>query len=440
MMPVAAYESTFNDLEKTLRGVGPSWVHDMRKTALGKFKEIGFPTLRDEEWRATRVKPIADMTFATADRYRPGSFRVEDLSRLTFDDAGCRRLVFVDGHFAPDLSNLGELPEGILLGSLTEVLERHPALLEPFLGKFAAVEAQAFVALNTAFVRDGAFVFLQDNIVADAPIHVVFASSANNGAVVAHPRVLVVAGRGSKLSLIESYVGEGEGVYFNNVVSEIVCGKDAEVTHCKLQREGPSAFHIATQHTHIGQNGRFSTENISMGARLVRNDVYSILAGEGIDCRVDGLYLGSRRQHIDNHTFIRHAKPNCHSFEMYKGILNGKARGVFNGKIYVDQDAQKTDAKQANNCILLSDDARISTNPQLEIFADDVKCTHGATVGQLDDNAVFYLRSRGITDELARQMLIYAFAAEVLGRISIDKVRNRLESDLYRWLSSAPNV
>jgi len=213
-----------------------------------------------------------------------------------------------------------------------------------------------------------------------------------------------------------------------------VCGENADVTHCKLQREARSAFHIATQHALLASNSRFSTENVSIGGALVRADINSTLDGEGIDCRIDGLYLAGERQHVDNHTVIRHAKPHCHSFELYKGILNGHARGVFNGKIFVDPDAQKTDAKQSNNCMLLSDNARISTQPQLEIFADDVKCTHGATVGQLDEDAVFYMRSRGIEAAEARHILVYAFAAEVIERIKVDAVRTRLGDDLFDWL------
>jgi Fe-S cluster assembly protein SufD len=270
----------------------------------------------------------------------------------------------------------------------------------------------------------------------------VYASTGDGEATVSHPRTLVVAGDNSRVSVVESFFGAhaAEGVYLTNHVSEFFCGDNAEINHCKLQRESSRAYHVSAQQARVDRYGRFNSENISLGAALARNDVDATLDGEGIDCRLDGLYLASHRQHVDNHTFIRHAKPHCHSFEMYKGILDGKSRGVFNGRIFVNREAQKTDAKQANNCLLLSDDARINTNPQLEIFADDVKCTHGATVGQLDEDAVFYLRSRGIPDELARHTLIYAFAAEVFGRIKVGAVRERLEADLYDWLSAAPNI
>jgi Fe-S cluster assembly protein SufD len=441
-MSVELYENTFNELETTLSAVGPKWVHGLRTAGLTKFKSQGFPTLRDEEWRFTRVRPIAGSAFTPVEAYQPDRLTVGRILERTFDDGDCRRLVFVDGHFAPDLSRIGELPEGILLGSLADALEQHPQIVEPYLGRIANIDTQPFTALNTAFLRDGALVFLQGNITVDDPIHIVYASTGDGEATVSHPRTLVVAGDNSRVTVVESYIGsqDTDGVYFTNAVSEFYCGDNAEISHCKLQRESRRAYHVAAQQTMVARNGRFSTENISIGGGLVRNDIGSILDGEGIDCRVDGLYLATRRQHVDNHTLIRHIKPRCHSFELYKGILDGKSRGVFNGKIYVDPNAQKTDAKQSNNCILLSEDARINTNPQLEIFADDVKCTHGATVGQLDEEAVFYLRSRGIPDEQARHMLIYAFAAEVFERIAVEQVRGRLEADLYDWLSAAPGI
>ena len=441
-MSVELYEKTFYDIEPELGKVGPKWVHKLRRAGLEMFKTQGFPTLRDESWRNTRVRPIAGTSFTPVNEPRKGTLDAGRIQECTFDDADCRRLVFVDGHYAPELSRIGDLPEGILLGSLSDVLEEHPAFLKPYLGKRADIERHTFAALNTAFIRDGALVFMQGNININDPIHIVYASTGDGEATVSHPRTLVVAGDNSRVSVVESFFGAhtADGMYLTNHVSELFCGDNAEINHCKIQRESPRAYHVSAQQARVDRHGRFNSENISLGAALARNDVEATLDGEGIDCRLDGLYLATRRQHVDNHTFIRHAKPHCHSFEMYKGILDGKSRGVFNGRIFVNQEAQKTDAKQSNDCLLLSDDARINTNPQLEIFADDVKCTHGATVGQLDEDAVFYLRSRGIPDESARHMLIYAFAAEVFGRINVDQVRERLEADLYDWLSTAPNI
>jgi Fe-S cluster assembly protein SufD len=248
---------------------------------------------------------------------------------------------------------------------------------------------------------------------------------------------VIVAGKNSDAVVIESFVGLGEGAYFTNAVAQIDVAENAGLRHYKIQRESKDAFHVAFQHATLARSARFSTLNVTMGGSLVRNDVHTILNGEGIDARVDGLYLAGDRQHVDNHTYIRHAQPHCHSFELYKGILDDKARGVFNGRIYVDPVAQKTDAKQENNCMLLSDEARINSNPQLEIFADDVKCTHGAAIGKTDDTAVFYLRSRGIPYEEARDLMVYAFASEVFNRVEIEPLKVRLEADLFDWLEAS---
>ncbi len=431
MPGVEHYEKTFARLEPALASNGPEWLHGLRRRGIDNFTRLGFPGLRHEAWRGTRVRPIADRDFATVDEYAPNGFTVEALKKTTFEDDDCPRIVLVDGHYAPELSSVSNLPDGVVLTSLAHAMAETPELVEPHLGKLARADENAFVAMNTAFIRDGVFLSIPDNTVVKEPIHIAFASTRSD--TMSHPRVLIVAGRSSQATIVESYVGTGSG-YLTNAVTEIVCGENTVISHCKLQRESTTAFHVATQESIVDSNSHFSTENVSIGGALVRNDINSVLDGEGIDCRMDGLYLATDRQHVDNHTFIRHARPNCHSFELYKGILNGKARAVFNGKIYVDQDAQKTDAKQANNCILLSDDARINTQPQLEIFADDVKCTHGATIGQLDEDAVFYMRTRGISIADARNILVYAFAAEVLERVKVDRIRERLEADLFGWL------
>ena len=424
------YKKTFDEIAPTFGG--PDWLRDLRRGGLETFKELGFPTMRNEDWRFTRVKPLQERDFRLVDSYKPNGVTVEWINEATFDDAGCHRIVIVDGHFAENLSHVCELPGGVRLCNLASALAETPEMLEPYLGKAVESSHNAFVALNTAFVNDGVFLFVPDNVRVEQPIHMSFV--ANDSNVVSHPRILVVAGKSAEVTIVESYIGNG-GEHFRNVVSEFFCDQNANVNHCKLQRESLSTFHIAMQQANLSSNSVFSTENISIGGALVRNDVNSHLAGQGIDCRVDGLYLADERQHVDNHTFIRHAEPHSHSFELYKGILNGKARGVFNGRIFVDPDAQKTDAKQENHCILLSDDARINTNPQLEIFADDVKCTHGATIGQLDENSIFYMRSRGIDRVHAQHILIYAFAAEVIERIKVDGIRERLEVDLFWWLS-----
>ncbi len=431
-MAIETYTAQFKAIEGQLSAVGPQSLHALRKRSLEAFTSLGFPGLRHENWRGTRVKPIAEIDFGLAQA--PVDDTESLITRDTFDDHGCYRAVVVNGQFSPTLSRLPQ-SDGVIALSLSDALATHPHMVEPFLGSNVDLTDNAFAAWNTAFVSDGVFLHIASGKSLDKPLHVVFVSVADQHATVAHPRLVVVAEDNADCTLIESHVGTGQ--YLNNVVSEFHCGKNANVVHTKLQREQESSFHIATQAARLERDARFSTESVSLGGSLVRNDIYSHLDGEGIDCRVDGLYLASGTQHVDNHTYIRHAQPNCHSFELYKGILDGRARAVFNGRINVDQDAQKTDAKQSNSCILLSDNARINTNPQLEIFADDVKCTHGATVGQLDENSVYYMQARGIPKQEARQMLVHAFANEVLERITVAPVRERLESDLYSWLGEA---
>jgi Fe-S cluster assembly protein SufD len=431
MPGVTSYESTFAELEPRLKKEDPAWVHDLRRAGLDGFRALGFPSLREEEWRFTRTRPIAEVDFRPA----ASSSSVDEAAIVsrTFDDSHCDRLVFVNGHPAPSLSRISK-QRGVWMGPLSRALGERGDRVRALLGKHVDLKTQRFAALNTAFWSDGMYVEVADAVVLERPIHVVHVTVPGAAPTMTHPRLVVVADRSAEVTLIESYIALDDAPYFTNSVCEMVCGDNASITHWKVQRESTRAFHIAMQHATLGNNARFSTMNISMGGVLVRNDVHTILDGEGIDARVDGLYLAGGRQHVDNHTFIRHAKPHCHSFELYKGILDGHSRGVFNGRIYVDPAAQKTDAKQENNCMLLSDDARINSNPQLEIFADDVKCTHGAAIGKTDDDAIFYLRSRGIPRTDARDLMVYAFASEVLERIGEAPLKLRLQDDIFEWL------
>jgi Fe-S cluster assembly protein SufD len=345
--------------------------------------------------------------------------------------------VFVNGFFAPELSALPAPPAGVAVGGLARALETSSEAVEAHLGRHARFEDNPFAALNTAFFRDGAFIALPRNAVLEEPVWLVFLALAAGGApAVCYPRNLVVAGRASQATLVEVYAGLGEEAYFTNAVTEIVAEDGAVLDHYKLQQEGPAGFHFADTQVRLGRAGNFASHFVGLGGRWVRNEVRALLDAEGGECTLNGLYLAGGTQHMDNHTVIDHAKPRCASHELYKGILEGKARGVFNGKIYVRQDAQKTDAKQTNQTLLLSDDATINTKPQLEIYADDVKCTHGATVGQLDAEALFYLRSRGVGAEEARALLTYAFANDILGRIKVEPLRERLERSL---LAAAPS-
>ncbi|HJT77979.1 MAG TPA: Fe-S cluster assembly protein SufD [Gemmataceae bacterium] len=421
------YLAAFAEFEKGRREAPP--LQRLRQGAIERFAALGFPTTEDEEWRFTNLAPLTRVPFRPATG-RPPAMTEADLRRLTFSDADCHRLVFVNGRFAPDLSTRRPLPEGVILGSLAGALRSHADKVEPHLARYADYEEQALTALNTAFFEDGAFLFLPRNQVVDEPIHLVFVSAATGGPTVAHPRNLIVAGVSSQVRLVESYVGLGDEVYFTNAVTEVAAGENARIDHCRLQRESKRAFHIAALQVHQDRCSNFTSQAVTFGGGLVRNDIGSVLDAEGCSCTLNGLYLASGEQHVDNHTLIDHAKPHCESHELYKGILDGKAHGVFNGKIYVRQDAQKTDAKQTNQTLLLSEDATINTKPQLEIFADAVKCTHGATVGQLDAESVFYLRSRGIGQEAARALLTFAFANDIIRRVTVEPMRARLEESL----------
>jgi len=431
MPGVSAYESTFSELEPGLKKADPAWLHDLRRAGMEQFKSLGFPTLREEEWRFTRTRPIAEVDFRPAAQAR----NVDEKAILsrTFEDSHCHRLVFVNGFVAPSLSRMAK-QRGVWMGPLSLAMSERGDRVRTLLGKHVDTGKQRFVALNTAFWSDGMYLEVADSIVLDRPVHVVHVTVPGSTPAMTHPRLVIVADRSAEATIIESHIALDNAPYFTNSVCEMVCGDNSVVTHWKVQRESTQAFHIAMQHATLGASARFSTMNITMGGALVRNDVHTILNGAGIDARVDGLYLAAGRQHIDNHTYIRHARHHCHSFELYKGILDGHSRGVFNGRIYVDPEAQKTDAKQENNCMLLSDDARINSNPQLKIFADDVKCTHGAAIGKTDDDAIFYLRSRGIPASDARDLMVYAFASEVLERIGETALKVRLGDDLFEWL------
>ncbi len=429
------YLSAFEGFEKRLNGKSASPLHSARKSAIARFAEIGFPTPRDEEWRYTNLAPILRNAFRPVTDYDPGGVTAGQLEPFSFKGLACIELVFVNGHYAPELSSPRPLPKGVQVSSLAAALDATPEAVEAHLARYVRLDGgaapmrdhHAFAALNTAFMQDGAFVHLPKGAVLETPIHLLFVSTVRGEATVSHPRNLILAEAGSRATLFESYVGPKEDVYLTNAVTEIVLGENAALDSYKLQRESREGFHIARSHAHLSRNSAFSSHVISLGGALVRNEVTAILDGEGGTATLNGFSLLEGRQHVDNHTWIEHVKPHCTSRELYKGIMDGASTGVFRGRIFVHQEAQKTDAIQSNRTLVLSDDARITTKPQLEIYADDVKCTHGATVGRLDQNAIFYLRSRGIGLEAARQILIQAFANEILDLVRVEPVRAQLE-------------
>jgi Fe-S cluster assembly protein SufD len=359
---------------------------ETRKRATELFETRGYPTTRDEEWRFTNVAPIAKADFPI-------------------------RAPNLNGH------------------SLREALERHPALIEEHLGHYANSEANGFVALNTAKFEDGGFVHIPRNTVVEEPLWIDFTAIPDG---TTHPRNLIVVDANSQVRIVERYRGSGR--YFTNAVTEIVVGENSIVEHVKLEEESLEAFHVATIQVSQSRNSNFKSHNISFGGVLVRNDVNAVLA-TGCEGTLNGLYLASGKQHIDNHTALDHAAPHAASFEVYKGILDGTSSAVFNGKIFVRKHAQKTDAKQTNKNLVLSEGATINTKPELQILADDVRCTHGATIGQLDQEALFYLRTRGIGTTDARDLLIYAFARDIIDRIGIPSVRESLEGALFERLA-----
>jgi len=435
MMPAQeiseTYLSHFARREKAHAQNEQHWLHELRRKAISRFAELGFPTAKLEEWKFTNVGPLARTSFHSAE-FRADGMSAERLADLPLAQAAfsecCSRIVFVNGHYNPQLSS-ADLPEGVTAGSLAAAIKRDKPHVQEHLARHADFQNQAFVALNTAFLEDGAFIEIPRDLILETPIHLLFVSTADEP-IASHPRSLIIAGEGSQSAIIEDYVTLGDGVYFNNAVSEIVAGPNAVVDHYKLQAESDNAFHIATIQVHQHQSSSFNSHSVSLGGGLVRNDVNVVLDGEGAECSLNGLYVTSKNQHVDNHTVIDHAKPHCNSRELYKGILDDKSSAVFNGSIVVRKDAQKTDARQSNKNLLLSEEATINSKPQLEINADDVKCAHGTTIGHLDEDAIYYLRSRGIGVEEARSVLTYGFANDVLNRMKIDAVRVRLECAL----------
>jgi Fe-S cluster assembly protein SufD len=411
----------------------PDWLITARGAGAERFSSLGLPTTRDEEWRFTSIAPIVENRFALASNGASG-VTPDQLTPFALDGLSTTTLVFVNGRYVPRLSHVGRLPSNVRVESLAAALAGNASPLQPHLTRIADHDQRAFTALNTAFLADGAYVEIPDGTIVETPIHLLFVSARDDRPTMSHPRVLITAGENSQASIIESYGAVGDAQYFTNAVTEIVAGRNAVLHHYKVQREGGESAHIAGIYIRAERDANVSCHSIGLGGALVRNDILATLAGEGITCTLNGLYLGDGRDLVDNHTTIDHATPHCASREVYKGILADHARAVFNGKIIVRQDAQQTDAKQTNKALLLSEDAQINTKPQLEIFANDVKCTHGAAIGQIDDEAIFYLRARGIGKREARHLLIRAFAGDVLNHMPLEPLRRQMERELMARL------
>jgi Fe-S cluster assembly protein SufD len=422
------YVTQYGEVQALLPGNSLAWLNDARRRALSAFSESGFPSPREEEWRYTNVSPIERRRFdmrrapgGIIDRARVNQFRIDAAASL----------VFVNGRFNPELSVLPECPEGMIVCSMAEALEKYSDRVEEHFGCCVDEEKNGFLSFNTALFVDGAFVYIPENVKAASPLEWIYISTG--GDALSTTRNLLIAEPGAKAEMIECYIGCGEPGYLSAAVSELVIRENADITWSKLQSEAERSFHFGGLYAKVGRHARFKHANFSFGGLLVRNEVHVDLS-EASECSLDGLFLSTGRQHVDNHTRIRHREPHGFSRESYKGILDQRARGVFQGRIIVNPDAQKTDAEMANRNLLLSSDAEIDTKPQLEIYADDVKCAHGVTVGQFEEKSVFYLQSRGIDRESARHMLTFAFANEMVEKIKFKGLHSLIQRELVAAL------
>jgi len=427
-----SYLKSFESFQRSASQKGQEWLNPIRQSAFSHFSELGFPTLKDEDWKFTNVAPIAKTSFQLP---QDGDIRVapEEVTTFTFPGLACSRLVFINGRYSQELSSLVNLPEGVKVMNLDQAHKKERDLLEGHLTRYASFEKDAFLALNTTFMEDGSVVHIPRGKILANPIHLLYLSTPDRTPFITHPRNLIVMEENSEAVILETHDSLREGVYFTNGVTELLIGENSVMSHYLFELESRSAYNVSTLRVEQGLNSRFTSHSILQGGALVRNNIHPVLSGEGSECLINHLFLSNENQHLDNYMRVEHASPHCNSRQIYKGILAGKSRGVFHGRIIVHPGAQKTDAKQTNRNILM-DEALIDTKPQLEIYADDVKCTHGATIGQLDENALFYLRARGIPEELAKVVLLFAFANEVLDRMKVEPVRRHLETLVHQWM------
>ncbi|MGA2961788.1 MAG: Fe-S cluster assembly protein SufD [Candidatus Korobacteraceae bacterium] len=422
---LGSYLDSFADFEKHASGRGLEWLQSLRRKAFTRFCQVGFPTTHDEDWRFTNVSEVARTSFRLAQDGAPG-LAASDLREWRIAGEACL-LVFVNGHFSRALSSLDNLPRGLTVGGLAENIDNGDRVLQEHMGRYLDTNRDAFCALNTAFAEDGGYVHIRRGAVIEGAIHLLFVSTETDTPAMSHPRNLIVAEEDSQAAIVEDYVSLGSGVAFCNSATEVVASDNAVLSHYMIEQEHTQTFNVSTLRIQQGRSANVASHSVLVGGALVRNNVHPVLAGEGSECLINGLFVGSGRQHIDNYMLVEHVSPHCGSRQFYNGILDDRAHGVFHGRIIVHKDAQKTDAKQTNRNLLLSDDAQIDTKPQLEIYADDVKCTHGATIGQIEADALFYLRSRGIDEASARRILLVAFANECLERMKEGGIRKHVE-------------
>ncbi|MEE9284144.1 MAG: Fe-S cluster assembly protein SufD [Dehalococcoidia bacterium] len=416
------YLAQFEAFEAGLSLNGTGWLGPVRKAALGRFRDLGFPTARrgNEAWKYTSVAPIAREPFTFASDGSTRGIPWSDVQRLAPRGQGWTRLVFIDGRYDPALSSPPPA-NGLRVVNLAQAAADDRGLVERHLTRYAPFGQDAFTALNTAFLHDGAFVSLAPAQSADTTVHLIFVASGQQRTI-SHPRTLIVAGEGSRVTVVESYVSLADAAHFTNAVTEIVLEAGAALDHYRLSLESTAAYHVGITRVRVDRDASLTSTAIAWGSALVRNDLGVTLDGPGASCQLNGLYVTTDSQHVDNQTFIDHASHHTTSRQYYKGVLDGKSRAVFSGRVRVRPDAQQTDARQANRNLVLSDGAEIDTKPSLEILADDVKCSHGATAGRLDEDALFYLLSRGLDSETARGVLVRAFAREIIDTIRLKAV------------------
>ena len=409
----------------------PTWLSECRRAAMDRFSQTGFPTPHDEDWKYTNLAEVSTKQYTPAKDPKK-ELSLDQISPVGFEEIDAYRAVFVNGGFAPELSCLHG--SSLEIGGLLD--KQDSPVVASHLERQAGIAGNSLTALNTAFFTDGAFVRVPDRVIENKPVHLVFVTIAEQAGRYTQPRTLLIAGRDSQATVIETFVGMGEA-YWTNAVTEVFAAENSRIEHYKLQQEDAGAHHTGFLFVDQSRNSNFASHSLSFGGRLVRSDTHVRLDGEGCECALNGLYTATGDQHIDHHTTIDHAQPHCNSHQLYRGVLDGRSTGVFNGKIIVRQDAQQTDAVQSNKNLLLSRSAEVNTKPQLEIDANDVRCTHGATVGQLDAEATFYLRSRGIESAEARSLLTYAFVADILQNLKVDGWREPLEAMLFDWVKQA---
>jgi Fe-S cluster assembly protein SufD len=424
---IAKTENNYQAAFRVVRESSPTvpWLELVRNSAMERFEQLGFPLVHNEEWKYTNLAPVAKQEFTPATRAEEIAINAES---FVFPETSSAHLVVVNGFFSEELSVTTGLENVVAVDLLSAVADaRYNKVARSYLARNAGYHNNGLAALNTAFLQSGLFLWIPKGIKVETPIQVTFLTEADFADKASFPRLLVVAEENSSATVIENYVSTGDQQYFTNAVAEIVIKDGARLEHYRVQRESTRAFHTSITSAELGRNSSYDTTSINLGGRLSRHDISVVLDHEGAECWVDGLYLVGPDQHTDTHSVIDHQKPHCNSHQLYKGILDGNARAVFNGKIFVREGAQKTDAMQTNKNLLLSPQARVDTKPQLEIYADDVKCAHGAAVGQIDQEELFYLQARGINPELGRSLLTYGFAEEVIAKIKIDSIRTQLD-------------